>query len=216
MLKTENQKISEIIKKEILSGEFKPGERLPQRKLAEKYQSTTIVVREALRILENEGLVCIEPKWGAMVEDISPKKLYGRYVVREALEGMAARIVARQANDMEKNELLELAKQCDVKLLGNELTKAEKAKLHYKLHEKIVALSRCDELIDLVKKISLYSVLLSNAFHIDWTSDEKNWHQKLVTAIINGDPDFAESEMRRHVRRGYQDEAAALNQHDMM
>ena len=63
-LKTESQKVFELLREAILSGRFKPGDKLPQRGLAEEFESTTITVRDALRSLESEGLVEIVPKWG--------------------------------------------------------------------------------------------------------------------------------------------------------
>ncbi|MCK5006974.1 MAG: GntR family transcriptional regulator [Spirochaetales bacterium] len=89
--RTEYEKVYEAIRNAIIAGQYVPGERLPQRKLAEKFNTTTITVREALRFLEQDGLILIEPKWGAMVVEITAEKIYGRYIVREALEGMAAR-----------------------------------------------------------------------------------------------------------------------------
>lgn len=89
--RTEYEKVYEAIRNAIIAGQYAPGERLPQRKLAEKFNTTTITIREALRFLERDGLILIEPKWGAMVVEITAEKIYGRYIVREALEGMAAR-----------------------------------------------------------------------------------------------------------------------------
>ncbi|MDY7030092.1 MAG: GntR family transcriptional regulator, partial [Spirochaetota bacterium] len=77
--RTEYQKVSDALRDAILRGDFSPGERLPQRKLADQFGTTTITVREALRTLCSEGLVEIEPKWGATVVELSPLKLEGQY-----------------------------------------------------------------------------------------------------------------------------------------
>ncbi len=74
--RTEYEKVYEAIRNAVIAGQYAPGERLPQRKLAEKFNTTTITVREALRFLEQDGLVSIEPKWGAMVVEITPEKIY--------------------------------------------------------------------------------------------------------------------------------------------
>lgn len=213
IFQTEYEKVYKAIRDAIVSGKFVSGERLPQRKLAERFGTTTITVREALRFLENDGLIVFEPKWGAMVMEITPEKIYGRYIVREALEGMAARLASQNISQAEKEELLELAKKCDTDLTGDKLTRNEKANLHFKLHEKIVNITRCEELISSIKRINLHRILLSNAYHIDWHKDRPSQHTNLIKAIISGDCDLAETTMRRHVRDGYEMEMRALEEH---
>jgi DNA-binding GntR family transcriptional regulator len=208
--RTEYQKIYEEIRDAIIAGEYAPGEKLPQRKLAEKFDTTTITVREAFRSLESEGLISIEPKWGAMVVEITPEKIHGRYIVREALEGIAARLAAENLNEQEKEELMQLAERCDRELVGDQLSRREKASLHYTLHERIVRITRCDELIRSIKRNNLQTIILSNACHIEWRYDNPKQHRTLVAAIVSQDPDLAETTMRSHVRDGYTMELSAL------
>ena len=200
--RTETQKLSDALREAIISGEFKPGDRLPQRKIAERFNTTPIVAREALRALESEKIIIIEPRFGALVEEVSPEKLKGRYIVREALEGMAARLACQNMTVKAENSLKEIAGHCDNELPKNKLSASEKARLHQSLHYAILKLVDCDELIKILKTIYLNSVIVSNAYHIDWSRDEANWHRKLVNAITSGDQDKAEKTMREHVSRG--------------
>jgi len=208
--RTEYQKVYEAIRNAIIAGQYDPGERLPQRKLAEKFKTTTITVREALRFLEQDGLISIEPKWGAMVVEITAEKIYGRYIVREALEGMAARLAAQNITDEEKQQLMEIAVECDRELLDDRMSRQDKANLHYTLHEKIVNTTRCPELIQSINRNNLHTLILSNAYHIDWLHDDPERHRNLVQSIISGDSDRAESTMRQHVRDGYAMELKAI------
>ena len=208
--RTEYQKVYEALRSAIMEGEYAPGERLPQRKLAERYETTTITVREALRFLESDGLITIEPKWGAMVQEITPEKVRGRYLVREALEGMAARLAAANVTESEKEELMALAERCDRELTGDRLTRREKASLHYSLHDRIVQITRCEELIRSINRNNLHTVIFSNAYHIDWTSDDPQQHRNLIRALTAGDAERAEVTMRKHVRDGYAMEIRAL------
>ncbi len=212
--KTESQKAYEAIKEAILSGNFGPGDRLPQRRLAEQFGATTITVREALRSLENEGLVIIEPKWGAMVSEITRDTIWGRYVVREALEGMAARLASRNITPGIRDELMEKAGNLDRQVRRDDVTPHEKARIHYDLHGRIVELTNCKELSNLLNKLNLHTIILSNAYHIDWHAEEKDWHQYLIKAIVSGDGDLAESTMRSHVKRGYEMETRAIAPHE--
>jgi DNA-binding GntR family transcriptional regulator len=208
--RTEYEKVYEAIRNAVIAGQYAPGERLPQRKLAEAFDTTTITVREALRFLEQDGLILIEPKWGALVVEITPEKIYGRYIVREALEGMAARLATQNVTEEEKRELMKMAEECDRELVSDRMNRQEKANLHYKLHEKIVNITRCPELIRSINRNNLHTVILSNAYHIDWRHDNPERHRTLVQSIVSGNPELAEATMREHVRDGYAMELKAL------
>ena len=58
--RTEYEKVYQAIRNAVIAGQYAPGERLPQRKLAETFNTTTITVREALRFLEQDGLILID------------------------------------------------------------------------------------------------------------------------------------------------------------
>ncbi len=208
--KTESQKAYEAMRHAILSGRFRPGDRLPQRRLADEFGATTITIREAFRSLENEGLVAIEPKWGAMVVEITRERIFGRYVVREALEGMAARLASGHITPIIREELLSRAAQVDETLVRDDVGPTDKARIHYELHERIAELSECDELRIQLRRLNLHTIILSNAFLLDWSDYTDEWHQTLIRVIAAGDPDEAEKMMRIHVRRGYEMESSAL------
>ncbi len=211
ILQTEYQKIYEAVRNAIISGEYSPGEKLPQRKLAERFNGTTITIREVLRTLEKDKLIVMIPKWGAIVEEITAEKIYGKYTVREALEVMAARLACQRIDDKEKKKLIKLAKESDKDLLGDDLSPLEKANLHYTLHEEIVNTTGCNELIEAINQENLYLILLRNAYQVNWKSNKPNWHSLLVKAIISGNTDFAEETMKEHVRVGYRMEMEAFN-----
>jgi DNA-binding GntR family transcriptional regulator len=208
--RTETQKISDALRDAIIRGEFRSGERLPQRKIAEKYDSTTIVVREALRLLENEHLVSIEPRFGAMVREITPKILKERYIVREALEGMAARLAALNMTDLYKKRLYAIAEECDKNLMSDAIDYREKAQLHQQFHDILLDMTECEELNRLLRNIYLNTIILSNAYHVDWSKDVPRTHTRLVDVLVQGDPDKAEQAMRQHVRNGMDMELESL------
>jgi DNA-binding GntR family transcriptional regulator len=208
--RTDAQKVTDELRESILSGEYAPGDRLPQRAVAEKYGTTTIVAREAIRAVAAEGLAIVEPRFGAMVEEITPRKLEERYIVREALEGMAARLAAAHISPDTGRALKQLADRCDSELRSDRLSRHEKAQLHTELHETIVDAAGCDELKRLLGGLYLHSMIVSNAFHIDWEKDAGRWHSRLIKPIVAGDPDEAEAAMRAHIKRGLEMELAAV------
>ena len=209
--RTESQKVADELREAILSGEIAPGTRLPQRTVASKFGTTAIVAREALRVASSEGLVLIEPRFGAMVEEVTPDKLQERYTVREALEGMAARLAARNISESGKLELQTLARRCDDDLPSDRLTRHQKAELHLELHNHISGIADCGELARLLDGLYLHSIIVSNAYHIDWFAETAGWHTLLVGPILDGDEDTSEQIMRNHVRRGLEMELTAVN-----
>jgi len=213
--RTEYQKVSDALRDAILRGDFSPGERLPQRKLAGQFGTTTITVREALRTLCSEGLVEIEPKWGATVVELSPQKLEGQYIVREALEGMAARLASIRMSDAQRAMLLEKADECDRLLPSDELELHEKVELHYSLHERIAGGSGCGELVEAIRRLNVFSLLLLNAYHDCISADPPGWHGTLAAAVVGPDPDEAERVMRLHIRHGLEYELRKIRNPEM-
>ncbi len=82
-------RIADALREEILSGALGPGERIRQEEVAERLGGSRLPVREALRILETEGLVEIEPHKGARVPRLDREEVEVLYRMRERLEPLA-------------------------------------------------------------------------------------------------------------------------------
>ena len=91
----------------ILNGEFEPGERLIEMKIANQMQTSQAPVREAIRELESTGLLENLPNRGSRIRQISNQELSDIYDVRAQLEGYAAELVCRKK--IEIADELELA-----------------------------------------------------------------------------------------------------------
>lgn len=89
MKKKDGLELVDLLRRAIISGEYKPRERLVENELAQKYAVSRTPVREALKHLEALGLVKMERYKGAMVADINPREIKGMHIVRAGLEGMA-------------------------------------------------------------------------------------------------------------------------------
>ncbi|HLR70008.1 MAG TPA: GntR family transcriptional regulator, partial [Pseudogracilibacillus sp.] len=70
-----HNKVCSVLRRAILKGDFKPGQRLVQTELAELIGVSRMPIREALRTLEIEGLVTLEPHKGAVVRTINKKDI---------------------------------------------------------------------------------------------------------------------------------------------
>lgn len=90
-----NNVVADALREAILSGQFKPGDRLPEPQLAEMFGVSRNPIREALQVLSNEGLVEISPRKGARVPLMTYEELSETIELRAELEGISARNAAR-------------------------------------------------------------------------------------------------------------------------
>lgn len=119
--KTLREQIADILRKKILSGSIKPGERLIEAEIAEMFQVSRGPVREALRQLEEEGLSCYLPYKGCVVREFSYKDMQEAYLIRSTLETLAvevyeSRLPEEYAEEMEAllDEMAEAARERDI------------------------------------------------------------------------------------------------------
>jgi DNA-binding GntR family transcriptional regulator len=99
------QSVTESIRNAIAVGRFRAGERLPERELCELTGVSRTLVREALRQLESEGLVIVEPNRGPYVARLSRAQAEGIYQVRIELEGLACQLFAERATAEQRDAL---------------------------------------------------------------------------------------------------------------
>lgn len=90
--KTTAEVVAEALRRAILEGALSGGERLRQNELASQFGVSRMPIREALRLLETEGLVTAQPHRGYTVTQLSPEQLEEIYEIRTCLEAMAARL----------------------------------------------------------------------------------------------------------------------------
>lgn len=95
------RQVEEGLRAAIVAGRFAPGDHLPDRLLCELFGVSRSVVREAVRLLEAEGLVTVVPHRGPFVAFLSPAEAAQVYEVRGVLEALAGRGFAERASDEE-------------------------------------------------------------------------------------------------------------------
>ncbi len=97
--------VFKTLRKGILTGELKPGERLMEIHLAKRLGVSRTPIREAIRKLELEGLVTMIPRRGAEVANITEKNLQDVLEVRQALESLAIELACERITEEKKQEL---------------------------------------------------------------------------------------------------------------
>jgi DNA-binding GntR family transcriptional regulator len=96
---------AELIREEILAGGFRQGEHLVEARIAEQLNISRGPVREAFKLLRAEGLLAEEPRRGTFVVALGAEDVREIYELRAALEGRAARLVARRRDPVATGEL---------------------------------------------------------------------------------------------------------------
>ena len=97
--------VYEELKMQILTGKITPGTRMMEVELAEDMGVSRTPIREAIRKLEKEGLVTIEPRRGAYASQISVKDMVDILEVRQDMEGLAAFFAASRMTEEQMKEL---------------------------------------------------------------------------------------------------------------
>ncbi len=184
------------------SGELNSGQRLMEIEVAEWLNMSRTPVRDALRRLESEGMLAVEPRMGLVVASISRQAMLELYVMREVLEGTAARLCARHASDFEIMELEDLVKR-EARLEGNYEALATHNQLfhdairrgaHNRYLEKSLAAVN-----DSMCLLGPSQMLLPERAEL-----ARAEHAELVKYIKSRDGDAAEAAARRHVRSAQQ------------
>ena len=191
----------------ILTGEYGPDERLVEEQLAERLGVSRTPVRQALTMLEAEGLVEIAPNRGATVCSFSTEDVWDIYDLRAVLEGHAARRAAGRIEGGELERLRTLAGEMEG--LGGRFDDHEEeiralVKLNQEFHGTIVEASRNRRLKRLINR-TVEIPLMFKAFFW-YTPRERDisnlYHRQILEALGRADADRADIIMREHVYEG--------------
>jgi len=191
----------------ILTGEYGPEERLVEEQLAERLGVSRTPVRQALTMLEAEGLVEIAPNRGATVCSFSIEDVWDIYDLRAVLEGHAARRAAGRIGNSELARLREVTGEMEG-LAGRFEDHEEEIRtlvgLNQEFHGIIVEASRNRRLQRLINR-TVEIPLMFKAFFW-YTPHERiisnHYHRQILEALEKGDADRAEIIMREHVYEG--------------
>ncbi|HVL56790.1 MAG TPA: phosphonate utilization associated transcriptional regulator [Burkholderiaceae bacterium] len=184
----------------ILSGRLAAGERVNEVELAVRYGTSRGPVREALRALEEAGLLRQEKNRGVFVRRIGVDEAEGIYDVREALDELVGRRLARRITPAQLSALRAmLAPMDDAARRGD----AEGyLALNLRFHDALVEMTGNDTLVAtyrrLIKQLHLFRLrALVQGGGLPVSNDE---HRAIVAAIASRDPDAAGRALRAHVR----------------
>jgi DNA-binding GntR family transcriptional regulator len=192
----------EDMREAILSGVLPPGQRVKERDVADQMGISTTPVKEALRRLEQEGLVVSQPRRGAVVSGLAQIPVEEIEEIRGALEGIGARLAAERLTDAELLRLGELV--ADMTKLTRAMKDPDRRVVEvFEFHRTILAGSRNDFIVRFVATLAPFE-----RFHSTEYSDPAEAaaileeHEGIYDALRSRDGALAQRLMVEHYDRG--------------
>ncbi|HET9213433.1 MAG TPA: GntR family transcriptional regulator [Gaiellaceae bacterium] len=199
LARTASVAAADLIRQAIVEGRVLPGQRLKEEELAQQLGISRTPIREALLVLQTEGLLEASPNRGATVRSYDVRDLEEMYELRALLEGHAAR---RAASRVGAEQLDVLRASCErfAALVGGADVPALVAE-NAVFHETILAAAGSERLSGMVRQV--VALPLTYKSYV-WYSPEQasasyHYHQQLVKALERGDGERAELVMCEHV-----------------
>ena len=189
------------IRNDILEGDLKPGERLMEIQISKRLGVSRTPIREAIRMLEREGLVTLIPRRGAFVAEMETKQLNDVLEVRRALEELAAELAAQRITREELEALAAAADEFDQAIETGDANVIAKADEQF--HEIIISATGNDKLIELLNSFlkQIYRYRAAYVKHESVYGELKAEHRKILKGLEQGDVDMTMEAMFVHIDR---------------
>lgn len=192
---------------EIRSGALLPGARLRETELAERFGISRTPVREAIRLLESDGLVAHIPRQGATIRVLDYTEVMELYEMRAVLEGTAARLAARAASDMELDELTALNAE-----MASATQPAAAYELNRQFHMTLLDAAKNRYLVKSVHALQKTLLILGPTTLVEpmRAQDAVIEHNAILLALRDRDGMRAETAMRAHIEAAHRVRLRAL------
>ncbi len=189
--------VRQALQDRISEGALRPGDRLYEQEIAVEFGISRVPVREAIRMLQSEGLVDVQPnRRGVFVRSLDRRQVEELFDVREALEGLAARLAANRASEAEVQRLGELAGRSRQAWQDSDTDAMSAANTEF--HDRLVALSGNELLASMLEPLH---GRLAWLFRLNLEPQRVcGEHAELHAAIAAGDADRAAELALGHVR----------------
>jgi DNA-binding GntR family transcriptional regulator len=189
------------IRDEIVNGVLLPGTPLHEVELANTLDISRGSVREALRLLQQEGLVEIIPYRGAFVARLTPERVKEIYTLRALLEPYAVRLAMENHafSDEDQEELKTLVERMsELEQRGNYAGMIETDIQFHETTSKYCDHSLLMDVLLNLQSLTLMFILNTKLYQSDMVPDDVS-HRSILEGILSGDPDTAEQVVRQHI-----------------
>ncbi|MGB9629992.1 MAG: GntR family transcriptional regulator [Thermodesulfobacteriota bacterium] len=200
--KSLREEIYESLKKSILHGKLKGGQRLVEEQLANQVGISRTPVREAFHKLERDDLVKRRPKGGFIVREFTEEDVEEIFGIRTALESYAAYLATLHITPDEINALEKKVKEAEKALKGGDEDKA--VKVHTEFHDLLYDACKSRKLIEMINNFRDYFYRYRYAL-LHTESGMKvsiQDHRQMLEAMKRKNPRLVERLVRKHLERG--------------
>jgi len=201
--KTQTEWVVQTLREAILSGKMKPGQKLRQEELAQQLDISPTPVREAFRQLEAEGLVVHLPHKGVRVTDVSAESVEEIYLIRSALESLAARLAVMRSQSADLNKLIQKLEglQRSMEECLEKKNYQELVNLHEEFHMSLYEMSGSQRLRRLITSLRSLFPRISLWAIPERAARSMEEHKEILEAIRNRQAERTERLVSEHIER---------------
>lgn len=187
------------LREAILKGDLKPGERLMELQLAEKLGVSRTPIREAIRMLEQEGLAVTMPRKGAEVAKMTLKDMEDVLEIREALDELAVKVACTRITEEQLQKLRNSAARFEESTKTGNLKSIAEEDVSF--HDIIYEATGNPKLVNLLNNLreQIYR------YRVEYLKDSSNYpilvreHQAIIDALKEKDEQRVVTAMHEHV-----------------
>ena len=152
--KSMREKVYDVLKEMIIEGKIAQGERIIETEYSEQFQISRTPIREALRMLELEGLVVSNAKGGVLVKKFTQEEIVEVYKIRIALEGIILEEVIQKATEDDIKIIEKILEDTKVEIENKNLEKVFElfSKFNFVLYE----IAKVPRVMGMINNINLY------------------------------------------------------------
>lgn len=200
------------LRRAILKGELKPGERLMEIALADKLGVSRTPIREAIRKLELEGLVVMAPRKGAKVASITERDLNDVLEVRKGMEVLAISLACKRITGEELEKLESIERSFQSLIESGNLT--ELAEMDVKFHDTIYQATNNQRLVQLLNNLreQMYRYRMEYLKDIAVRRTLAEEHKAICEALRGRDESKAQNYVSVHIDNQQKAIMRSLNQ----
>ena len=193
-------RVAASLRNAILAGEYAPGERIRQDELAAAAGASRLPVREALRMLESEGLVTLVANTGAWVSQLSASECHELYLMREHLEPLLLRLNVPYLIDADVDGLELLADSMEFSDDVERFLRLDR-EFHLSCLQAAPTTLLGESVRSLWNRTQHYRRRATRLFYSDGDRSVHHDHHLIVNALRHRDADDAERVLAGHIRR---------------
>ena len=198
---TLRERIVSSIRNAIINGQLKPGTRIAEPELAEKFGISRTPIREAFRQLETEGFISVIPRKGAIVASFSAQDVSNFYDLKMILEGYAARLATMTLTESEIDRMETVNRQMLTSAGKKDLRRV--LDLHNEFHDTFLRAAGNDRLHQIVQSMvaqfQRYRLILAMPGKVEGAIDQ---HVEIIDAFRRRDPSLAEKLVQKNALYG--------------